>query len=69
VAFHQGLAFIPAFNDITAYTANAYANVAIPVKKRIAITIGGIDSYINEPPLGFKKNSFEFVTQLTYKVN
>jgi len=69
IAFHQGLSFVPAFNDTSAYTANAYANFAIPVKKRISITIGGIDSYINEPPLGFKKNSFEFVTQLTYKVN
>jgi hypothetical protein len=69
IAFHQGLSFIPAFNDTSAYTANAYANFAIPVKKRISITIGGIDSYINQPPLGFKKNSFEFVTQLTYKVN
>jgi hypothetical protein len=69
IAFHEGLTFIPAFNDTSAYTGNAYANFAIPVKKRLAITIGGIDSYINEPPLGFKKNSFEFVTQLTYKVN
>jgi len=69
IAFHEGLSFIPAFNETSAYTANAYANLAIPVKKRISITIGGIESYINEPPLGFKKNSFEFVTQLTYKVN
>lgn len=69
IAFHEGLSLVPAFNDTSAFTGNAYANFAIPVKKRISITIGGIDSYINEPPLGFKKNSFEFVTQLTYKVN
>jgi uncharacterized protein DUF481 len=69
IAFHEGLLFVPAFNDTSAYTGNLYANFAIPVKKRISITIGGIDSYINEPPAGFKKNSFEFVTQFTYKVN
>lgn len=69
VAFHEGLTFIPAFNDSTAYTANAFANFSIPVHKRIQISIGGLDSYVNEPPAAFKKNSFEFVTQLTYKIN
>jgi hypothetical protein len=69
VAFHEGLSFVPAFNDTKAYTGNLFANFAIPVKKRISITIGGVDNYINEPPAGFKKNSFEFVTQLSYKIN
>lgn len=69
VAFHEGLTFIPSFNDSNAYTANAFANFAIPVHKRLMITVGGLDSYVNEPPSGFKKNSFEFVTQLSYKIN
>jgi hypothetical protein len=69
IAFHEGLLYTPSFNDTSAYTGNAYANFAIPIKKRISITLGGIESYINEPPVGFKKNSFEFVTQLAYKVN
>ncbi len=69
VAFHEGLTFIPAFNDTKAYTGNLFANLAIPVKKRISISIGGVDNYINEPPAGFKKNSFEFLTQLSYKIN
>ena len=69
VAFHEGLIVIPAFNDAKYYTANAFANVAIPVYKRLTINIGALDSYVNEPPTGFKKNSFEFVTQLAYKLN
>jgi hypothetical protein len=69
IAFHQGVAFIPAFNDSNAFTANGFANVAIPLYKRINITIGGLDSYVNEPPQSFKKNSFEFVTQIAYKIN
>jgi hypothetical protein len=69
VALHEGLTFIPAFNDTSAYTANAFLNLSIPIGKRLGITIGGIDSYINEPPVGFQKNSFEFVTQIAYKVN
>jgi hypothetical protein len=69
VAFHEGLTVIPAFNDAKYYTASAFANFAIPVYKRINITIGGLDNYVNQPPSGFKTNSFEFVTQLAYKIN
>lgn len=69
VAFHEGFTFIPAFNDSTAYTGNVFANFSIPVHKRLTITIGGLDSYLNEPPMTFKKNSFEFVTQLAYTIN
>jgi hypothetical protein len=69
VAFHEGLTFTPAFNDSTAWTANGFANLSIPVHKRLMITLGALDSYVNEPPANFKKNSFEFVTQLAYKIN
>ena len=69
VALHEGITITPAFNEFSAYTANGFLNLAIPVGKRLGITIGGIDSYINLPPPGFKKNSFEFVTQLSYKIN
>jgi hypothetical protein len=71
IAFHEGLTFVPAFNDSKYYTANAFANFSIPVHKRLMITLGGLDSYVNTPPAGgnFKKNSFEFVTQLSYKIN
>jgi len=69
VAFHEGLLFIPSFNDSKAYTGNIFANFTIPVHKRLTIVIGGVDNYINEPPNGFKKNSFEFLTQLSYKIN
>jgi hypothetical protein len=69
VALKEGLILIPAFNDSSAYTSNAFVNLLIPVHKHISITLGGVDAYVNEPPEGFKKNSFEFVTQLSYKIN
>jgi Protein of unknown function, DUF481 len=69
MALKEGITLIPAFNDASAFTANFFANLAIPVSKRLGITIGGVDAYINEPPAGFKKNSFEFVTQIAYKIN
>jgi len=69
IALHEGFTFIPAFNDSNAYTSNAFVNLSIPVHKRLSIILGGIDAYVNEPPAGFKKNSFEFITQLAYKIN
>jgi hypothetical protein len=69
VALKEGLILIPAFNDSSAYTSNAFVNLLIPVHKHISITLGGVDAYVNEPPEGFKKNSFEFVTQVSYKIN
>jgi Protein of unknown function, DUF481 len=69
IALHEGLTFIPSFNDSRYYTANDFINLAIPVSKRFGITLGGIHSFINVPPGGFKKNSFEFITQLSYKIN
>ena len=71
IALHEGFTFIPSFNDSSYYSDSSYLNLSIPVHKRINITIGGIDSYINVPPPGggFKKNSFEFITQLSYKIN
>ena len=69
IAFHEGMTFIPSFNDSNAWTFAGFANFSIPVHKRLTITIGGLDSYVNEPPVNFNKNSFEFVTQLAYKIN
>jgi hypothetical protein len=69
IALHEGFTFIPAFNDSNAYTSNAFLNLSIPVHKRLSIILGGIDAYVNQPPAGFKKNSFEFITQLAYKIN
>jgi hypothetical protein len=69
VTLNQGFTFIPSFNDSSYYLHNSYLKLFIPVSKRFALSIGGIDAYINRPPAGFKKNSFEFLTQLSYKIN
>jgi Protein of unknown function, DUF481 len=66
IILHEQLAFTPAFNDTSAYSALGTVNLSIPVFKRLAFTIGTSDSYLNEPPTGFKKNSFQFTTNLAY---
>jgi hypothetical protein len=67
--FHEQLSVTPVFNDASAYSAIGTVNLSIPVYKRLAVTIGSVDSYLNSPPVNFKRNSFQFQTNLTYTIN
>ena len=39
-----------------------------PVFKNFGFSLGLIDSYLNDPPVGFKGNSVQFTTGLTYSI-
>jgi hypothetical protein len=60
--------YIPAWNDTSAYSAIFNANLTFPVYHHFGFTLGGIDSYLNNPPIGFKKNSFTLTMGLTYSL-
>lgn len=62
----ESAAFIPAWNDTKAYSANANVTLAAPLFKRLALNLTGLESYINNPDPGYQKNSFTFTTGLTY---
>ncbi|MEO6922223.1 MAG: DUF481 domain-containing protein [Bryocella sp.] len=64
--FTQSLNFLPAFNVANDYSANATAMLAIPVFKRLAASVSMTDNFLNDPAPGFKKNSYLFVTGVTY---
>ena len=57
---------LPAFNDRNAYSANGTAVLAIPVFKRLSASIFTTDNYLNDPAPGYQKNSYQFVTGVTY---
>ena len=69
ITLHEELSVTPAFNEVHDYSANGLVNLGIPITKKISFTAGLVDSYLNNPPPSFKKNSFQFVTNLTYKIN
>jgi len=69
VTLHEQVSVTPVFNDTSAYSAIGLVNLSIPIVKRLAFTIGTVDSYLNSPPAGFKRNSFQFLTNLTYTIN
>jgi len=69
ITLHQELSVVPSFNQTSDYTANFLANLGVPVAKKFNITFGVVDNYLNNPPPGFQKNSFQFVTNIAYKIN
>jgi hypothetical protein len=69
LTLHQELSVTPSFNESSDYSANFVANLGVPISKKFNMTFGVIDGFLNDPPPGFEKNSFEFITNLTYKIN
>jgi Protein of unknown function, DUF481 len=57
------------FNDTSAYSANVAAGLVFPVYKRLSFNLGAVDSYLNNPPSGFKSNSFQFTAGIGYTLH
>jgi hypothetical protein len=60
--------FIPSFNISSAYSANASATLGVPVYKRLSFGVTATDNYLNNPSPGFGKNSFQFITAISYSL-
>jgi hypothetical protein len=56
----------PAWNNSSALLANGTVTFTMPLYKRFNFTTGVIDAFLNDPPPGFRKNSFQFTTGITY---
>lgn len=70
--YTQGLAFIPAYNNFHAYSANETNTFAFPTYKNLSFSVGTLDSYLNDPPTSLpptKRNSFQFTMGVTYAIN
>ncbi len=57
---------LPAWNNPNAYSANGNLNLALPAFHRLTVNFGASDNFINNPPTGFQKNSFQFSTNFGY---
>ncbi|MBS1814970.1 MAG: DUF481 domain-containing protein [Acidobacteria bacterium] len=64
----QALSILPAWNNLDAYAANGNVTFAMPVFKRLAMSVSAADSFLNNPSFGYKKNSFQLVTGITYSL-
>ncbi len=69
ITLNQSLSVTPSFNKPSDYSANGVVNLSLPITKKVNISVGLLDSYLSDPPPNFKKNSFQFVTNIGYKIN
>jgi hypothetical protein len=66
IIFTESGTFIPAWNDFNAYSAIFQAGLQLPTYKRFSLNLNLLDNYLNDPAIGFKKNSLQFVTGILY---
>lgn len=67
--FTETANILPAFNNATDYSYNVTGILALPVFKRISASFSTMDNYLNDPSSGYKKNSYQFVTGVTYTLH
>ena len=66
IVFNEQASATPAWNNTAAYSATGTASLALPIHKRFSLAITSLDTFLNDPPPGFKKNSFQLTMGLTY---
>lgn len=66
ILLNEQAGITPSWNDTSAYSAFASAGLTFPVYHRFGLTLGALDNFLNDPPPGFKKNSFQFTVGATY---
>ena len=66
VVLAQTASATPTWNETSDWLANASITLTVPAYKRLNISLGASDSYLNNPPPSFRKNSFQLTTGLTY---
>lgn len=71
VTYTQALSYIPAYNQMSAYSATETNTFAFPAYKNLSFSMGTLDSYLNNPPASLpptKRNSLQFTMGLTYAI-
>jgi hypothetical protein len=70
MVFNEAGTILPAFNtpagEPSAWSAQIIAGLLFPVYKNLGFTLGSQDNFVNNPPLGYKKNTFQFIAGVTY---
>jgi len=62
----QEFSVSPSWSNSKALSALGNARLTLPVYKRLSFTVGAIDTFLNDLPPGFKRNSFQATAGLTY---
>jgi hypothetical protein len=66
ITLHQDFSTTPAWSNLNAVSATGDLSLTVPVMKRLNFTVGAADTYLNNPSPGFRKNSFQFTSGISY---
>ncbi len=66
VLFTETASVLPGWNILSDYSANLTAALTVPVYKRLSATVSVDDAFLNDPAQYYKKNSFQFISGVTY---
>ena len=72
VTFGHGIAFSEdagarlAWNYEKAFSANMNTSLSMPVFKNLGVNVTSFDSFVNNPPPGFKRNTFQLAFGIRY---
>jgi hypothetical protein len=66
IIFTESGTFIPAWNNLSIYSAIFAAGVQLPTYKRLSLNLNLLDNYLSNPAIGFNNNSLQFVTGVVY---
>ena len=66
ILLNEQISATPAWNNTSAYFATGSVSLTLPVHKRLSMALASLDTFLNDPPPGFRKNSFQFTAALTY---
>lgn len=58
-----------AWNDRSAFSASATGGVHMPIYKKLGFSVNIIDNFLNNPQVGYQKNSFQFSTGLAFTLH
>jgi hypothetical protein len=64
--FTETLDVLPAWNNEKAYSVNLTTALSAPIFKRLSATVSVADNFLNDPAEFYNKNSFQFITGVTY---
>ncbi len=62
IHFDEKLLADIAWNNASAFSASGNSSVRIPVYKKLSFSVATIDTFLNNPQVGYRKNSFQLTT-------
>lgn len=66
IVLTQLLTVTPTWNVVNDYSAVGSFSLTFPIFHRFGLSTAVLDNYLNDPPPGFRKNSFQFTLGATY---